>query len=160
MSGAVGHSGAAGNSDTGRPGVTETCWLADEAATEAYGRELAARLPRHAVVFLRGDLGAGKTTLVRGILRGLGHAGSVKSPTYTILEPHDLPCALVYHFDFYRIGDSQELDFLGMDELVSAGALKLIEWPERAEDRLPAPDVEVRLYPEAGGRRLEITLYR
>jgi tRNA threonylcarbamoyladenosine biosynthesis protein TsaE len=138
----------------------ESVFLVDEAATEAFGRALAARLPRCAVVFLRGDLGAGKTTLVRGILRGLGHADSVKSPTYTILEPHDLPLVLVYHFDFYRVGDSQELDFLGMDELVSADALKLIEWPERAEDRLPAPDVEVRLVPEGGGRRLEIAFYR
>jgi len=140
-------------------GTSESIFLPDEAATESYGRALAARLPRGALVFLRGGLGAGKTTLVRGILRGLGHTGSVKSPTYTILEPHDLPFALVYHFDFYRIGDSQELEFLGMDELVSADALKLIEWPERAEDRLPAPDIEVRLVPEGGGRRLEITFY-
>ena len=138
----------------------ETVYLADETATEAFGRSLAARLPKGAVVFLHGDLGAGKTTLVRGILRGSGYAGSVKSPTYTILEPHDLPFGPVYHFDFYRIGDSQELDFLGMDELVSSNALKLIEWPERVSDRLPAPDVEIWLRPEGGGRRLEIVIYR
>lgn len=142
------------------PSRTEAVFLADEAATEAYGRQLAGRLPRGAVVFLHGDLGAGKTTLVRGILRGLGYSGSVKSPTYTILEPHDLPFGVVYHFDFYRIGDSQELDFLGMDELINTDALKLIEWPERASDRLPAPDVEIRLEPEGGGRRLEITVHR
>jgi len=141
------------------PDSVETVLLADEAATEAYGRALGPRLPRGAVVFLHGDLGAGKTTLVRGILRGLGYTGSVKSPTYTILEPHDLPFATVYHFDFYRIADSQELDFLGMDELVGSDALKLIEWPERVADRLPAPDVEVRMLPEGGGRRLEIVFH-
>jgi len=143
-----------------RPGIVESEFLPDEAATEAYGRALAARLPRGAVVFLYGNLGAGKTTLARGILRGLGYTGSVKSPTYTILEPHDLPFVVVYHFDFYRIADSQELDFLGMDELISTDALKLIEWPERVRDRLPEPDVEVRMLPEGGGRRLEITFNR
>jgi tRNA threonylcarbamoyladenosine biosynthesis protein TsaE len=143
-----------------RPRDVESKFLPDEAATESYGRALAARLPRGAVVFLHGDLGAGKTTLVRGILRGLGYTGSVKSPTYTILEPHDLPFAVVYHFDFYRIADSQELDFLGMDELISTDALKLIEWPERVSDRLPEPDVEVRMLPEGGGRRLEIIFNR
>jgi tRNA threonylcarbamoyladenosine biosynthesis protein TsaE len=137
----------------------DSVFLPDEAATEAYGRALAARLPRGAMVFLCGDLGAGKTTLVRGILRGLGYMGSVKSPTYTILEPHDLPFAAVYHFDFYRIADSQELDFLGMDELVGTDALTLIEWPERVRDRLPEPDVEIRMWPEAGGRRLEIVFH-
>lgn len=143
-----------------RSGSTEQAFLADEAATEAFGAALSARLARGALVFLRGDLGAGKTTLVRGILRGLGYSGAVKSPTYTILEPHDLPFGVVYHFDFYRIGDSQELDFLGMDELVASDALKLIEWPERVADRLPDPDVEIRLVPERGGRCLEITFHR
>jgi len=140
-------------------GVAETVFLADEAATVAFGSALAGRLPHGALVFLHGDLGAGKTTLVRGVLRGLGYTGSVKSPTYTILEPHDLPFAMVYHFDFYRIADSQELDFLGMDELLSTDALKLIEWPERVHDRLPAPDVEICMLPEGGGRRLEIVFH-
>lgn len=142
------------------PEASESVFLADETATEAYGRALAARLPTGALVFLRGELGAGKTTLVRGILRGLGYSGSVKSPTYTILEPHDLPYSAVYHFDFYRIGDSRELDLIGIDELIGADALKLVEWPERAGDRLPAPDVDVRLVPDGGGRRLEVTFYR
>jgi len=137
----------------------ETVFLPDEAATEAFGRALAARLPPAALVFLHGDLGAGKTTLARGILRGLGYAGSVKSPTYTILEPHDLPCASVYHFDFYRIGDSQELVFLVIDELISSEVFKLVEWAERVSDRLPAPDVEIRMLPEGGGRRLEIVFH-
>ena len=142
------------------PARTESHYLPDEAATEAFGARLARALPAHALVFLRGDLGAGKTTLVRGILRGLGHAGAVKSPTYTLLEPYELAARRVYHFDFYRIGDSQELEFIGIDELMSSDALKLVEWPERAEDRLPAPDVELRLRQEGEGRRLEVVKYR
>lgn len=134
----------------------ETRFLADEAATLACGRWLAARLSIGALVFLQGDLGAGKTTLVRGLLRGLGHTGSVKSPTYTLLEPYELPSLMVYHFDFYRIVDSQELDFIGIDELVESPALKLVEWPERVAGRLPAPDWVVRLHVEGEGRRIEI----
>lgn len=130
--------------------------LADEAATLARGEALAAILEPGTLVFLRGDLGAGKTTLVRGILRGLGHGGSVKSPTYTLLEPYNLPSYLVYHFDFYRIADSQELDFIGIDELLDSPAIKLVEWPERVEDRLPAADVEVRLHVEGEGRHIDI----
>ncbi len=131
-------------------------YLSDEAATVAYGEALARRLAPGALVFLHGDLGAGKTTLVRGILRGLGHEGSVKSPTYTLLEPYEFPSCLVYHFDFYRIADSQELDFIGIDELVDSPALKLVEWPERAADRLPAPDLVVRMHVEGEGRRIDI----
>lgn len=132
--------------------------LADEAATLACGEALAGRLRPGDLVFLHGELGAGKTTLVRGILRGLGHAGAVKSPTYTLLEPYDLPNYLVYHFDFYRIADSEELEFIGIDELMESHALKLVEWPERVADRLPAPDVVVRMRPYGEGRRLEIEM--
>ena len=131
-------------------------FLADEAATLARGESLARQLSAGAVVFLQGNLGAGKTTLVRGILRGLGHSGSVKSPTYTLLEPYELPSILVYHFDFYRIADPEELAFIGIDELMESPALKLVEWPERAQGQLPAPDAVVRLRIEGGGRRLEI----
>lgn len=130
-------------------------YLADEAATLDFGHALAARLPPTALVYLHGDLGAGKTTLVRGILRGLGHQGVVKSPTYTLLEPYELPSCRVYHFDFYRIIDNQELDFIGIDELLDASALKLVEWPEMAADRLPAADVVVRMQVQGEGRRIE-----
>ena len=138
----------------------DSAFLPDEAATVAFGERLAARLPPKALVYLRGDLGAGKTTLVRGILRGLGHTGSVKSPTYTLLEPYDLPSYMVYHFDFYRIIRSQELDFIGIDELLEQPALKLVEWPERAADRLPPADVTVRMHVEGEGRRVEIEIRR
>lgn len=140
-----------------------TTFLADEAATlafgEALGEALGAEPRKGALVFLRGQLGAGKTTLVRGILRAFGHSGAVKSPTYTLLEPYDLDNRSVYHFDFYRIVDSEELDFIGIDELLDADAIKLIEWPERAEDRLPAPDVEVSLQVDGNGRRIEVSFH-
>jgi tRNA threonylcarbamoyladenosine biosynthesis protein TsaE len=137
----------------------ETVFLPDESSTLAYGERLARRLPPGSLVFLRGDLGAGKTTLVRGILRGLHHTGSVKSPTYTLLEPYDLPSSVVYHFDFYRIVDIGELEFIGIDELMESDALKLVEWPERVADRLPPADVEVRMQVEGEGRRVEIVVH-
>ncbi len=131
--------------------------LPDEAATLALGRELASVLPKTALVLLHGDLGAGKTTLVRGILRGRAFEGSVKSPTYTLLEPYDLPSGAVYHFDFYRINDSEELDFIGFDELLQGPGLKLVEWPQRAADRLPCADREIWLQHRSdGGRDIEI----
>lgn len=134
--------------------------LRDERATLELGAELAGPLTaaegfaNDAVVFLKGELGAGKTTLVRGILRALGFAGPVKSPTYTLLEPYDE--YRVYHFDFYRIGDSQELDFIGIDDHMAAPFIKLIEWPERAGRRLPRPDLEIALRVEGEGRSVEI----
>jgi tRNA threonylcarbamoyladenosine biosynthesis protein TsaE len=111
------------------------------------------------VVFLRGALGAGKTTLVRGILRAFGYTGAVKSPTYTLLEPYEDLTPAVYHFDLYRVGDSEELDFIGMDELLDAAAVKLIEWPEKALARLSAPDLEVTLSLEGEGRRIDVIVH-
>jgi tRNA threonylcarbamoyladenosine biosynthesis protein TsaE len=138
-------------------------FLADETATEAYGRRLAELLREpaneRAVVFLRGALGAGKTTLVRGILRAFGYTGAVKSPTYTLLEPYEDLTPAVYHFDLYRVGDSEELDFIGMDELLDAAAVKLIEWPEKALARLSAPDLEVTLSLEGEGRRIDVIVH-
>lgn len=136
--------------------ITESVFLPDVHATEAAGRALARRLSETALVFLHGDLGAGKTTLVRAMLRGLGYANSVKSPTYTILETHDLGSRMVYHFDLYRIVDPEELWLIGIDDLLSSDALKLVEWPERGLGVLPVPDVELWLLAEGGGRRLEI----
>jgi len=143
--------------DSGRTDL-DTRFLPDEAATLDYGRELLSFLQGAALVFLHGQLGAGKTTLVRGILRALGHAGSVKSPTYTLLEPYEVNGRTVYHFDLYRIGDSEELDFIGIDELMDSDALKLVEWPERGAGRLPEPDVVVRLSLEGEGRRVEVSV--
>ena len=139
-------------------GEQRTAHLADEAATLAFGQALLPLLSGPKLVYLHGDLGAGKTTLVRGILRALGHGGSVKSPTYTLLEPYEVGGRVVYHFDLYRIGDSEELDFIGMDELLDADALKLVEWPERGAGRLPDPDVDIHLSLEGEGRRVEVSV--
>jgi tRNA threonylcarbamoyladenosine biosynthesis protein TsaE len=140
---------------------SEQRFLADEAATLAYGAQLAdwLREPgnRRSVVFLQGQLGAGKTTLARGILRAFGHQAAVKSPTYTLLEPYEELDPAVYHFDLYRVGDSEELDFIGLDELLDADALKLIEWPERAAARLPVPDLEITLSLDGQGRQVKVT---
>ena len=136
--------------------------LDNERATLELGARLAALLTAEdgfggdAVVFLRGELGAGKTTLVRGILRAFGFRGAVKSPTYTLLEPYDEYS--VYHFDFYRIVDSRELEFIGVDEYMDAASIRLIEWPERAGTQLPVPDVDIALLVDGEGRRAQICL--
>jgi tRNA threonylcarbamoyladenosine biosynthesis protein TsaE len=107
------------------------------------------------VVFLEGDLGAGKTTLVRGILRGLGWSGNVKSPTYTIVEPYELDGVNLYHFDLYRLADAEELEYLGLREMLGHGML-LFEWPERGEGFLPEPDCVIRIAHKQQGRALAI----
>ena len=135
-------------------------YLSDAAATVDYGRELAVQLEAGDLVCLSGDLGSGKTTLVRGILRGLGHVGTVKSPTYTLLEPYDLATLAVLHFDFYRIADSRELEFIGIDELMDGEAVKLVEWPEHGADRLPPAEIEISMRVENEGRRIEVTIAR
>ena len=144
-------------------------FLEDEDATLALGARLAGTGLTSELVFLHGDLGAGKTTLVRGFLRALGHEGAVKSPTYTLLEPYELPrrsgsdasaSLHIYHFDFYRIVDPRELGYMGIDELVSAPAIKLVEWPSHAGDRLPKPDIEVRLKVAGAHRCADIVDHR
>ena len=132
--------------------------LADERATEALGRALAGPLARACrdapiVVHLEGPLGAGKTTLARGLLRGLGHAGRVRSPTFTLLEPYELPGCLVVHLDLYRLADPGELDYLGLVDMLAAGSLVLVEWAARGGDRLPRADLRITLDYDADARR-------
>ena len=124
---------------------------------EAFGVLLAGVLPKHAVIFLEGELGAGKTTLVRGILRGFGWSGTVKSPTYTILEPYELAQKNLYHFDLYRLADAEELEYLGLRELLGEGLL-FFEWPERGEALLPPADIIVNIQHEQSGRVLKFTV--
>lgn len=126
--------------------------LADSAATERAGARLGPLLPEDVVVYLQGDLGAGKTTLVRGLLRSLGHEARVPSPTYTLIEPYSLAGKQLQHLDLYRIADPEELAFLGVREM---GGILLIEWPERGEHFLPGPDLICRLATEGEGRVLE-----
>ena len=127
--------------------------LADEAATMGLGERLARNLAAPQVIFLHGELGAGKTTFSRGFLRGRGHAGSVKSPTYTLVEPYEeMAGGPVYHLDLYRLGDARELAFLGMEDYLSAGGYLLIEWPERAPNQLPAPTITLSLSASGTGR--------
>lgn len=128
--------------------------LADEQAMVAFGEHLASCCTEGAVIFLHGDLGMGKTTLSRGVLRGCGHTGSVKSPTYTLVEPYDTPAGPVYHFDLYRLGDPEELEFLGIRDYFDERSLSLIEWPERGEGILPVADLEIEIRAEGTGRRL------
>ncbi|WP_288368404.1 tRNA (adenosine(37)-N6)-threonylcarbamoyltransferase complex ATPase subunit type 1 TsaE [uncultured Alcanivorax sp.] len=127
--------------------------LADEAATLALGAELGHRLAAGGCVYLEGDLGAGKTTLVRGILRGLGHNGAVKSPTYTIVEPYEIRGVHIYHFDLYRLSDPEELELVGVREYFDAGSLCLLEWPERGAGVVPAPDLTITLAVNGHGRK-------
>ena len=119
--------------------------LDSEAATINLGRLLAPALDAAGVIFLSGGLGAGKTTLCRGLLRGLGYDGAVKSPTFTLVEPYELERGSVYHFDLYRLAHPDELDYLGAEDYFAAEALCLIEWPERGAGFLRLPDLELTL---------------
>lgn len=134
-------------------------FLADEAETEALGQRLAGLIRaegRGVTIFLEGNLGMGKTTLSRGLIRGLGHVGAVKSPTYTLVEPYEHLCPAAYHFDLYRLGDPEELEYMGIRDYFESGALCLIEWPERGQGVLPAADLTVTLVREGSGRSAHI----
>ncbi len=131
-------------------------WLADSTATEALGARLASALPTPAIVYLQGDLGAGKTTLVRGLLRALGHVGAVKSPTYTLIEPYELAGRRILHCDLYRLTDPEELEFLGLRDELDDKSWWLIEWPECGYGWLPTPTLTVILRLHAAGRQCQL----
>lgn len=130
--------------------------MPDAAATAALGEALAAGAGPGQALYLRGELGAGKTSLVRGLLRSLGHGGRVKSPTYTLVEPYTLSRLHLYHFDFYRLKNRSEWLNTGFREYFNAQSMCVVEWPERAEDLLPLPDLEVRLEFAGEARRATI----
>lgn len=130
--------------------------LRDEAATLALGEAMGQALQRQSeavVVFLEGDLGAGKTTLGRGVLRAFGHSGPVKSPTYTLVEVYELAGRRVHHFDLYRLGDPEELEYMGIRDYFGPGSVCLIEWPERGHGVLPDADLRVTVSVSGSGRR-------
>ena len=137
-------------------------YLADELQTVSAGIYIGACLRAGMTVFLDGQLGAGKTTLTRGILQALGYSGAVKSPTYTLVEPYEELLTTIYHFDLYRLGDPEELEYMGIREYFDSDSICLVEWPERGLEYLPEPDVILALIPKkdglgAVGRQLTIT---
>jgi tRNA threonylcarbamoyladenosine biosynthesis protein TsaE len=133
-----------------------TLYLADEEAMTAFGGCIAKTTQGHGLIFLEGDLGAGKTTLSRGIIRGLGHVGAVKSPTFTLVEPDEIGEIRAFHFDLYRLVDPEELEYLGIRDYFDDDALCLIEWPEKGAGFLPKPDLTITISPQDSGRSLKI----
>ena len=126
--------------------IVETRVLRDESATQALAAALS-RLPalHHAFIELHGNLGAGKTTFVRHLLRALGAQGRIKSPTYAVVEPHEVPGLNIWHFDFYRFSDPREWEDAGFRDIFASPGLKLAEWPEKAAGLLPVPDLSLTL---------------
>jgi len=128
----------------------------EQAMLEA-GRNLAEKLGAGLLVFLIGDLGAGKTTLVRGFLRGLGYAGVVKSPTYNLVESYVINDLNVFHFDLYRLMDAEELEYMGIRDYLNEKSICFIEWPDKGEGLLPSPDVCIEISIKGSERELLIS---
>lgn len=123
---------------------------------ESLGGKLARHCPSGSRIYVQGPLGAGKTTLVRGFLRAEGYTGTVKSPTYTLLEPYILDKKIIYHFDFYRISETSELETIGVRDYFDGSAICLVEWPEHAGSILEAPDLHILISMAGTGRRVSI----
>ncbi len=139
-----------------------TLELDDEAATLACGERFASILVAGLNIYLHGDLGAGKTTFVRGVLHGLGHIGKVKSPTYTLVEPYVIEFNVkssynLYHFDLYRFMSEEEWDAAGFRDYFNVQSVCMIEWPEKAEHVLPEPDIHVRFSLQNAGRKIQFS---
>jgi tRNA threonylcarbamoyladenosine biosynthesis protein TsaE len=134
-------------------------FLEDEQATLAMGARLAQNIDAPTLIFLNGNLGAGKTTLVRGFVQALGYLGNVKSPTYTIVETYEIHAKKVLHFDLYRIEDAEELELIGLADYFREDAIVFMEWPEHAKTLNLSPDLEVDLIAKATGRQLTMTAH-
>ncbi len=133
-------------------------------AMESLGASLAEQITQFEtaplIIYLRGDLGAGKTTLIRGALRAMGHTGLVKSPTFTLVETYTLPPYEIYHFDLYRISDPEELDYIGMREFCRPQSISFIEWPELGKSMLPGPTMDIFIEYHPQGRCVNTTITR
>ncbi|RMQ46339.1 hypothetical protein ALQ04_00778 [Pseudomonas cichorii] len=134
-----------------------TLHLTGEEAMMGFGARLGQITQGVGVIFLEGDLGAGKTTLSRGLIRGLGHVGAVKSPTFTLVEPYEIGSIRAFHFDLYRLVDPEELEFMGVRDYFDGEALCLIEWPRRGTGFLPKPDLTITIRPHEQGRSVTLS---
>ena len=131
--------------------------LKNETETTKIGSKLASCLKGGEVIYLKGELGTGKTTLVRGVLNRLGHAGNVKSPTYTIVEPYLIDSHVIYHFDLYRLDDPEELESLGIRDYCDGQSICFFEWPEKGGNLLPNADINLELTYFESTREVEFT---
>jgi len=131
-------------------------YLNSSEETEQFGAELFMSLPTKCLVFLHGDLGAGKTTLVRGFLRAAGYKGTVKSPTYTLVEEYTVGSRKIFHFDLYRVVDPEELEWIGIRDYFDQDSICFIEWPDRGKGFLPESDRVIILKTQGLGRSLNI----
>ncbi len=131
-------------------------YLKDTEKTEMFGAELYHLLPGNSLIFLQGDLGAGKTTLVRGYLRAAGHAGTVKSPTYNVVEEYVVARKCIYHFDLYRINYPEELEWIGINDYLDRSATCFIEWPDKGQGILPKADLIITFTVVGNGRLVEM----
>lgn len=134
-------------------------YLHNTEETERFGAEIYYSLPSKCVVYLYGELGAGKTTLVRGCLRAAGYTGTVKSPTYNLVEEYTIAGKKIIHFDLYRITDPEELEWIGIDDYFNQDSICFIEWPDKGKGFLPEPDTVISLAVQGSGRLVEISQF-
>lgn len=131
--------------------------IRDESEMLAFGEKLARCISEGGWIYLEGNLGAGKTTLTRGLLRGLGYKGAVKSPTFSLVEPYEIGHRDVYHFDLYRLGDPEELEYLGIRDYFSKDVIAIVEWPDKGAGVLPASDLVIKIDYQGTARSLTIS---
>lgn len=130
--------------------------LSNEAAMIDFGQCLGEQCPDGTVIFLEGELGVGKTTLCKGVLKAFGHEGAVKSPTYTLVEPYELGDKMLFHFDLYRLSEPEELEYMGIRDYFSGSGVCLIEWPSQGRGALPKPDLLINIVLAEAGRSLSL----